>query len=166
MTRACLPRMRHARPFSRVRIKSLPADGTVSEPKRSIDRFPGSPGRPRPRCIAVGERGKLSLIDEILRQRVRTVLVIRLLRSDVEAVTDEWIGIHVVRGAAVLSDEKLVCRKTTQHGLAFRGACRLHYESRRCEPVFLSSVVGRRRLTGREETGGEQRGPHYQPTGP
>ena len=68
-------------------------------------------------------------IGELLLQLIRLVLVIGLLRSDVETTADQRIGINVVDDISIHPLHEFVRRQAIQHRLALRRIGRADNES-------------------------------------
>src|SRR5580698_622185 len=65
---------------------------TIGKTVRSITRAPRSPRTPVPSRVGIHRGGHLLFIGQILLQLVRLVLVVCLLRPDVQTAAHEGVG--------------------------------------------------------------------------
>jgi hypothetical protein len=105
-------------------------------------------------------RRHLLLVREILLLLMQLVLVKRLLRPDVQAATNQRVGVDVVDHIAVDALDKLMRRQSIQHGLAFGRVRGPHDKTSGREVIFVLSHDLLLGLTGRERTHAEQHAGH------
>src|SRR5664279_541376 len=76
-----------------------PTHATAVPP--TIGWAPRAPRAPIPRAVMVHLRGQRPLVREMPLLLVTLVLIVGLLRADVEAAADQWVGQNVVNVIAI-----------------------------------------------------------------